>query len=227
MKIEELSVEAIKPYEKNPRKNDGSVNGVAESIKQFGFQQPIVIDKSGVIVAGHTRYKAVLKLGLATVPCVRADQLTAKQVKAYRILDNKLNELSTWDFPTLEAELANVKIDFADFDVQMPTFDIESAFSTSEGQAAVGWGGATSGAVVGGNGADNVGGGEIAGTLPPELQGVDLSPAPLPTINGEDKTVLDRVIIVFPVDRKQDVAEYLGLEKLDKVVYHFNELQEE
>ena len=98
MKVEELSLSAIKPYEKNPRKNDEAVNGVTESIKQFGFQQPIVIDKNDVIVVGHTRYKAAQQLGLEKVPCVRADQLTKEQVKAYRILDNKLNEIATWDF---------------------------------------------------------------------------------------------------------------------------------
>lgn len=223
MQIEELPIESVKPYEKNPRKNDGAVNGVAESIKQFGFQQPIVIDKNGVIVAGHTRYKAALKLGMKTVPCVRADQLTPKQVKAYRILDNKLNELSTWDFPTLEAELSNMKFEFADFDVQMPSFDVETSYPAAEGQT--NWGAAVSGGSVSGSETDD--GGEIAGTLPNELQGVDLYPAPLPTINGEDRVALDRVIIVFPADRKQEVADYLGLEKLDKVVYHFDELQTE
>ena len=98
MKVEELSLSTIKPYAKNPRINDGAVKGVAESIKQFGFQQPIVVDKNNVIVVDHTRYKAAKKLGLKTVPCVRASELTKEQVKAYRILDNKLNEVATWDF---------------------------------------------------------------------------------------------------------------------------------
>lgn len=125
MKIEELSLDKIKPYEKNPRKNDGAVNGVAESIKQFGFQQPIVIDAKGVIIAGHTRYKAAKKLGLKTVPCVRADQLTKEQVKAYRILDNKLNELAVWNFETLAEELKSFQFDFSGFDVQMPDFSTD------------------------------------------------------------------------------------------------------
>ncbi len=89
MIIEDIPISAVKPYEKNPRKNENAVNGVAESIKKFGFQQPLVIDKDGVIVAGHTRYKAALQLGLDTVPCVRANDLTPEQIKAYRILDNK------------------------------------------------------------------------------------------------------------------------------------------
>ena len=126
MKIEELKIESIKPYEKNPRKNDAAVDGVAESIKQFGFQQPIVIDSKGVIIAGHTRYKAAKKLGLATVPCVRADQLTKEQVKAYRILDNKLAEKSTWDFETLAEELKSFEFDFEKFDVN---FDCEKMFA--------------------------------------------------------------------------------------------------
>lgn len=128
MQIEELEIGKIKPYEKNPRKNDAAVNGVAESIKQFGFKQPIVIDKHNVIVAGHTRYKAAKKLGLATVPCVRADDLTKEQVKAYRIADNKLNELATWDFIALDEELASFDFDFEPFEFEMPEFNFSEAF---------------------------------------------------------------------------------------------------
>ena len=116
MQYEELPINEIKPYEKNPRKNDRAVDGVAESIKQFGFKQPLVIDKKNVIVAGHTRYKAAKKLGLEKVPVVRADDLTAKQVKAYRILDNKLSEQSYWDFDLLGAELEDFDFDFDDED---------------------------------------------------------------------------------------------------------------
>ena len=125
MIIEDIPISAVKPYEKNPRKNDKAVDGVAESIKQFGFKQPIVIDKNGVIVAGHTRYKAALKLGFDTVPCVRADDLTQKQIKAYRILDNKLNELASWDFEMLGEELETFEFDFEPFDVLLPTFSLE------------------------------------------------------------------------------------------------------
>ncbi len=121
MQIEELEIGKIKPYEKNPRKNDGAVDGVAESIKQFGFKQPIVVDKDCVIVAGHTRYKAAKKLGMKTVPCVRADDLTEEQVKAYRILDNKLNELASWDFEALQAELDNFGYQLGELDKYLPT----------------------------------------------------------------------------------------------------------
>ncbi len=137
MQIEELSLSAIKPYEKNPRKNDEAVAGVAESIKKFGFQQPIVIDAKGVIVVGHTRYKAAKKLGLKTVPCVRASELTKEQVKAYRILDNKLNEVATWDFEALADELKSFSFDFSGFEVNFPKFYTEPvvapSFSNSPG----------------------------------------------------------------------------------------------
>lgn len=124
MQVEELSLNAIKPYEKNPRRNDAAVSGVAESIRQFGFQQPLVVDKNNIIVVGHTRYKAAVQLGLKTVPCVRADKLTSKQVKAYRILDNKLNELAEWDIETLGEELAKLKKDFAVFGVYFPPIQL-------------------------------------------------------------------------------------------------------
>ena len=123
MKIENLKLSEIKPYERNPRKNDRAVEPVAESIRQFGFKQPIVVDKDGVIVAGHTRYKAAQKLGLETVPCVRADDLTPAQVKAYRIADNKLNELATWDFAMLDEELKSIDFNFEPFDFGFESYD--------------------------------------------------------------------------------------------------------
>lgn len=132
MNILEIEIDKIKPYEKNPRKNDAAVNGVAESIKQFGFQQPIVIDKNDVIVVGHTRYRAAKKLGLKTVPCVRADGLTKAQVKAYRIADNKLNELSTWDFDVLGEELESFDFDFTPFEFDLPTFNFENDDESEE-----------------------------------------------------------------------------------------------
>lgn len=114
----------IKPYEKNPRKNDDSVDYVANSIKEFGFKQPIVIDKDGVIVAGHTRYKAAKKLGLKEVPCIVADDLTDEQIKAYRIADNKVGELSEWDFGLLGIELDSIEdIDMSDFGFVDDVFD--------------------------------------------------------------------------------------------------------
>lgn len=116
MNIIEMKIGDIIPYEKNPRKNDEAVKYVAESIKQFGFKVPIVIDKNNVIVAGHTRYKASKKLGLKEVPCIVADDLTEEQIKAYRLADNKVAELAEWDFDLLGEELDSIlDIDMCDF----------------------------------------------------------------------------------------------------------------
>ena len=120
MNIIEKNLKDIKPYEKNPRKNDNAVEYVANSIKEFGFKVPIVIDKDGVIVAGHTRYKASKKLGLDKVPCIVADDLTDEQIKAYRLADNKVGESAKWDEGLLGAELSeilNINMELFDFDL--------------------------------------------------------------------------------------------------------------
>ena len=109
----------ITPYGKNPRKNDEAVQYVAESIKQFGFKVPIVIDKNGVIVAGHTRYKAAKKLSMTEVPCIVADDLTDDQIKAFRLADNKVAEKAEWDFELLAAELDEL------FDFDMTAFGFD------------------------------------------------------------------------------------------------------
>lgn len=108
MKIIEKKLSDLIPYENNPRNNDGAVDAVAASIKEFGFKVPIVIDKDNVIVAGHTRFKASEKLGLEKVPCIVADDLTEQQIKAYRLADNKVGELADWDFGALEMELEGI-----------------------------------------------------------------------------------------------------------------------
>ncbi|HIY92659.1 MAG TPA: ParB N-terminal domain-containing protein [Candidatus Companilactobacillus pullicola] len=116
MKVEAKSIDEIKPYENNPRDNDDAVDAVANSIKEFGWQQPIVVDNEGVIIAGHTRYKAAKKLGLKHVPVVVADNLTPDQVKAYRLADNKTAELADWDMDLLNDELDQIRnIDMSDF----------------------------------------------------------------------------------------------------------------
>lgn len=104
-KIVYLNPNDLKPYEKNPRHNDDAVQAVAESIREFGFKVPIVIDSDNVIVAGHTRWKASGILGLSEVPCIVADDLTPEQVKAFRLADNKVAELSDWDYELLDGEL--------------------------------------------------------------------------------------------------------------------------
>lgn len=112
-------IKSIRPYEKNPRRNDDAVDAVAASIREFGWQQPIVVDRDGVIIAGHTRYKAAKKLKCDIVPVVVADDLTEDQVKAYRLADNKTGELAEWDTALLGEELAEL----ADFDMSQFGFD--------------------------------------------------------------------------------------------------------
>ena len=108
MNIKTVSIDKLKPYEQNPRKNDDAVEYVMNSIKQFGWQVPIVIDKNNVIVAGHTRYKAARRLGIDKVPVIMADDLTEEQITAYRLVDNKTQELSKWDFSKLIEELKSL-----------------------------------------------------------------------------------------------------------------------
>ena len=117
MKIEMRSIAGIRPYENNPRSNDAAVDAVAESIREFGFRQPIVVDGDGVIVVGHTRYKAALKLGLAEVPVHVADGLTPAQLKAYRLADNQTARLSEWDQEKLIRELTELQSMDIDLDV--------------------------------------------------------------------------------------------------------------
>ena len=130
MKIVEKSVTEIKPYEKNPRKNDEAVQYVKNSIEKFGFRVPIVIDKGGIIVAGHTRLKAAIELGMKKVPCIVADDLTEEQVRAFRIADNKTGERADWDNELLGAELESLMeqfdmtdFGFGEFEITMLTND--------------------------------------------------------------------------------------------------------
>ena len=116
MNIESRLLADIVPYAKNAKKHDNrQINNVAESIKQYGFVQPIVIDRDGVIVIGHCRALAAKKLGMKEVPCVCVDDLTPEQVNALRIVDNKSNE-SEWDFDLLADELADLDLSDFDFD---------------------------------------------------------------------------------------------------------------
>jgi site-specific DNA-methyltransferase (adenine-specific) len=115
MQIVEKSLNELTPYKNNPRKNDNAVDAVAASIKAFGFKVPIVIDKEGVIVCGHTRAKAAKKLKIKTVPCVIADDLTEDEIKAFRLADNKVGELAEWDLPALDVELADIDFDMGEF----------------------------------------------------------------------------------------------------------------
>jgi DNA modification methylase len=116
MNIIEKPINEVIPYEKNPRINDNAVPAVMKSIEEFGFKVPIVIDKNGTIVTGHTRLKAAKKLGMKTVPCIVADDLTPEQIKAFRLADNKVAEAAEWDMELLNEELDGIiDIDMSDF----------------------------------------------------------------------------------------------------------------
>jgi len=115
--VELRAIEAIIPYENNPRINDKAVDAVATSLAEFGFRQPIVVDTEGVIVCGHTRWKAAQKLGLAKAPVHVAKDLSPEQIKAYRIADNKSGELAEWDFDILPIELSELQAAGFDMDV--------------------------------------------------------------------------------------------------------------
>lgn len=118
MEIVLKKLNELKPYAKNPRMNDDAVEYVMNSIKEFGFKVPLVIDKDGIIITGHTRYKASQKLGLKEVPCIIADDLTDKQIQAFRIADNKVSDYSIWDNKLLLEELEDINFEvFTGFDV--------------------------------------------------------------------------------------------------------------
>ena len=120
MEIRNISVKDLIPYDRNTKKHDKTqINNVAESIKQYGFVQPIVIDKNNTVVIGHCRLLAAKQLKMKEVPCVCVEDLTEEQVKALRIVDNKSNE-SEWDFDILPDELAELDLSGFDFDFNMP-----------------------------------------------------------------------------------------------------------
>lgn len=125
MRIIEKPIDEIRPYENNPRVNDRAVEKVAESIAQFGFKQPIVIDKDGVIVAGHTRLMAAKLLGLTKVPTISAADLTPEQVTAYRIADNKTGELA-------DQELGSIDMDMSVFGFEIEQRDVTVAMDSLE-----------------------------------------------------------------------------------------------
>ena len=119
MEIIYKNIKDLKPYEKNPRRNNEAVKYVAKSIENFGFKVPVIIDKDGVIVCGHTRYKASKKLGYNEIPCIIADDLTEEQIKAFRLADNKVSEKADWDFDLLSDEIDDI------IDINMDDFGFE------------------------------------------------------------------------------------------------------
>ena len=132
-KLSTMRMEDIRPYPNNPRKNDGAVDAVAESIEQCGYIAPIIVDEDGVILAGHTRYKALKKLGYTEVDCVVKTGLTEEQKRKYRLLDNKTGELAEWDVDLLEMELDGLDFGSLDLDWGISSaegLDLDEAAST-------------------------------------------------------------------------------------------------
>lgn len=121
-------IDELKPYKRNPRRNDQAVDAVAASIKEFGFKVPIVIDKDSEIVAGHTRLKAAYKLGIKDIPCIIADDLTPDQIKAFRLADNKTSELAEWDISQLDLELGDIMLDMSQFGFT-PTENVSQTYT--------------------------------------------------------------------------------------------------
>ena len=117
------SVDELIPYERNPRRNDKAVEAVAASIREFGFQNPIILDSEGVVIAGHTRLKAAKLLGMKKVPVIRSE-LSGEKARAYRLADNKTGELAEWDIDLLDAELAEI----VDIDMSEFGFDLDEDF---------------------------------------------------------------------------------------------------
>jgi ParB-like chromosome segregation protein Spo0J len=216
LEIKNFKIEEIHPYENNPRFNKDAVSKVAASIKKFGFKNPILVDKDNVIIAGHTRLEAAKKLKLDEVPCIVASDLTEKQAKALRLADNKVAEFSTWDYLKLDQELAELgdAFDFKDF-----------GFGGALADDSFGAGNSAGGSFVE---SDDIPETEEEfheeGSLPQELQGVDISAGVQEKIVGTDEVPMERVIIVFKKEEREALCKILGLKELSKVVYRLDEL---
>ena len=137
MQLVVKNLSEIYPYEKNPRKNDGAVDAVAESIRQCGYIAPIIVDECGVILAGHTRYKALLKLGYTECQVAVAAGLSEEKKRKYRILDNTTGEFAGWDFDLLQEEISELDFDGFDFGFAFPdsdALDLDESPSAEEEQ---------------------------------------------------------------------------------------------
>ena len=136
LRVEYLPISELVYYVKNPRKNDAAVGAVAKSIEEFGFKVPILIDDNNEIIAGHTRLKAAQQLELEKVPVIRVSDLSPEQVKAFRIADNKLGEISEWDMDILFEELTDLRE--CGFDIELTGFSditLDGFAETSEGSS--------------------------------------------------------------------------------------------
>ena len=135
MRVTEVDIDSVRPYAGNPRNNSAAVDVIAESIRNYGFRQPIVVDRDMVIVCGHTRWEAMRRLGMRTIPCVIADDLTPEQAMAYRLDDNRSAEFSSWDMGKLTEELG--KLSDAGYDLSSLSFtseELESLLGDDDGE---------------------------------------------------------------------------------------------
>lgn len=132
MKIKNMKINDLIPYENNPRNNEGAIEYVANSIKQFGFKVPIVVDKDNVIVAGHTRWLAASALEMDEVPVVVADDLTPEQIKAFRIADNKVAEKASWDFTKLADEIKGIDTDINLNELGFGEFELDTLLNGND-----------------------------------------------------------------------------------------------
>lgn len=136
MQITNKKISNLKEYENNPRDNTQAVDAVANSIKEFGFKVPIIVDNQNIIIAGHTRYKAAISLGLEEVPCIVASDLTPEQVKAFRLADNKVGEIATWNLDMLKKELEDIDgldMSLFGFEEELPVDEVyEDDFDPNE-----------------------------------------------------------------------------------------------
>ena len=129
-----MSIDDIKPYENNPRFNDNAVEYVKNSIKKFKYTQPIIVDKNNVVIAGHTRLKALKELGYDKVEVIKREDLTDEEAKALRLADNKVAEMAEWDFELLDEELADLE-DMTDFGFQnFEDIDLDSFFEKTNSE---------------------------------------------------------------------------------------------
>ena len=132
MNIELMDIDKVIPYARNPRINDSAVDSVVASIKEFGWQQPVVVDKENVIIAGHTRHLAARQLDMKKIPVHVATNLTPNQVKAYRLADNRVSENASWDYELLKLEFA----DLPDNDLITTGFSEEEISNVLDGWSA-------------------------------------------------------------------------------------------
>ena len=190
MNIVNMKITDIRPYENNPRINDAAVEAVARSIKEFGWQQPIVVDKDMVIIVGHTRLKAAEQLGLTEVPVVVAEHLTPEQVQAYRIADNKTGEIAEWDYTLLPMELKDLQN--ADFDLSVLGFDTDELDKLLNGDAE-----------------DTIAEGETEPDAVPEV------PEDAVSKRGEIYRLGEHLLLCGDSTRKEDIAKLMGEEKAD------------